>query len=153
MEVRTTGRSSSTESWLSRSRPPTKQPLRANAPPAESLRAAAGAASAALPAGASAEAAARRGLFIGRLVYREGWLLPVSVAGRRRRVGCTMRARRCGAKSSSFWKGHFMRRAAGIISLTGIVVAIALATSFDSPFGLAQGRLAAQARQGGAARA
>ena len=46
-----------------------------------------------------------------------------------------------------------MRRAAGIVSLTGIVVAIALATSFDSPFGLAQGRLAAQARQGGAGRA
>jgi len=36
-----------------------------------------------------------------------------------------------------------MRRAGGIVSLTGIVVAVA---SFDSPFGLAQDRLAAQLR-------
>ena len=33
-----------------------------------------------------------------------------------------------------------MRRAGGIVSLTGIGLAIALATPFDSPFGLAQGR-------------
>jgi glucose dehydrogenase len=52
--------------------------------------------------------------------------------------------------SRGFKKGHLMRRAGGIVSLTGIVVAIALATPFDSPLGLAQGRLAAQARQGGA---
>ncbi len=45
-----------------------------------------------------------------------------------------------------------MRKAGGIISLTGIVVAVALATLFDSPFGLAQSELAAQARQGGAGR-
>src|SRR5688572_31531036 len=42
-----------------------------------------------------------------------------------------------------------MRRAGGIVSLTGIVVAIALATAFDLPSGVARGRLAAQARQGG----
>src|SRR5687767_1143527 len=46
-----------------------------------------------------------------------------------------------------------MRRVGGIISLTGIVVAIALATPFDSPFGLPQGRLDAQGRQGGGGRA
>jgi len=46
-----------------------------------------------------------------------------------------------------------MRRVGGIMSLTGIVVAIALATPFDSPFGLPQGRLDAQGRQGGAGRA
>ena len=46
-----------------------------------------------------------------------------------------------------------MRRAGGIVSLTGIAVAIALATPFDSPFGLARGRLAAQARQAGTSRA
>src|SRR5687768_5903323 len=39
-----------------------------------------------------------------------------------------------------------MRRVGGIISLMGIVVAIALATPFDSPFGLPQGRLDAQGR-------
>ena len=41
-----------------------------------------------------------------------------------------------------------MRRAGGIVSLTGVAVAIALATPFDLPFGLAQGRLAGQSRQG-----
>jgi len=46
-----------------------------------------------------------------------------------------------------------MRTVGGIISLTGIVVAIALATPFDSPFGLPQGRLDAQGRQGGGGRA
>jgi len=46
-----------------------------------------------------------------------------------------------------------MRRVGGIISLTGLVVAIALATPFDSPFGLPQGRLDAQGRQGGGGRA
>ena len=46
-----------------------------------------------------------------------------------------------------------MRRVGGIVSLTAFAVAIALATPFDSPFGLAQGRLAGQARQGGASRA
>jgi glucose dehydrogenase len=45
-----------------------------------------------------------------------------------------------------------MRRVGGIMSLTGIVVAIALATPFDSPFGLPQGRLDAQGRQGGGGR-
>lgn len=49
--------------------------------------------------------------------------------------------------------GHHMRRACGIVSLTGIAVAIALATPFDLPSGLAQGRLVAQARQGGTSRA
>src|SRR5687767_9035307 len=43
-----------------------------------------------------------------------------------------------------------MRRVGGIISATVIVVAIAMAGSFGSPFGLAQGSVAAQARQGGA---
>src|SRR5688500_20223390 len=43
-----------------------------------------------------------------------------------------------------------MRRVGGIISATIIVVAIAMAGSFGSPFGLAQGSVAAQARQGGA---
>ena len=43
-----------------------------------------------------------------------------------------------------------MRRACGIVSLTAIAVAIALAAPFDSPVGLAQGR---QAQQGGASRA
>lgn len=48
-----------------------------------------------------------------------------------------------------------MRRAGGIVSLTGVAVAIALATPFDSPFGLApfDSRLAlAQGRQGGTTR-
>jgi glucose dehydrogenase len=46
-----------------------------------------------------------------------------------------------------------MRRAGGIVSLTGIAVAIALATPLDSPSGLAQGRLAGQSRQAGGSRA
>ena len=48
---------------------------------------------------------------------------------------CTILARRGGANSSNFEKGHLMRRAGGIVSLTGIAVAIALATPFDSPLG------------------
>jgi quinoprotein glucose dehydrogenase len=43
-------------------------------------------------------------------------------------------------------KGHLMRRAGGIISLTGFVVAVALAASLDSPFGLTQGSVEAQGR-------
>ena len=46
-----------------------------------------------------------------------------------------------------------MRRAGGIVWLAGIVVSIALAIPFLSPFGLDQGRLAAQAAQGGTGRA
>jgi quinoprotein glucose dehydrogenase len=45
-----------------------------------------------------------------------------------------------------------MRRVGGIVSLTGIALAVALATAFELPFGLAHGRLAAQARQGAASR-
>jgi quinoprotein glucose dehydrogenase len=44
-----------------------------------------------------------------------------------------------------------MRRVAGIVSLTAIAAAAALAGAFELPF--AQGRVSAQARQGGAARA
>jgi quinoprotein glucose dehydrogenase len=46
-----------------------------------------------------------------------------------------------------------MRRVGGIVVLSVFAVAIALATPFDSPFGLAQGRLAAQAQPGGTNRA
>ena len=46
-----------------------------------------------------------------------------------------------------------MHRVGGIVSLTGLAVAIALATPFDSPFGLAQGRLAGQSRQASTGRA
>src|SRR5688572_22933659 len=66
----------------------------------------------------------------------------------RRMVDGRMRARlRCMADAAPhprhFEKGPLMRRAGGIVFLTGIALAIA---SFDSPFGLAQDRLAAQAR-------
>jgi glucose dehydrogenase len=47
-----------------------------------------------------------------------------------------------------------MQRVGGVVSLTGLAVAIALATLFfDSPFGLAQGRLAGQSRQANTVRA
>src|SRR5688572_5557137 len=52
-------------------------------------------------------------------------------------------------QSTRFEKGDLMRRAGGIVSVIGLAAAIALATPFDSPFGLAQGTPAARAQQGG----
>src|SRR5688500_3455870 len=58
----------------------------------------------------------------------------------------TAAARPVSPRRRDFEKGHLMRRAGGIISLKGFAVAFALATPFDLPFWLDQGRLAAQAR-------
>src|SRR5262245_60777488 len=49
-------------------------------------------------------------------------------------------------------KGLLMRRASGIVSLTGIVVVIALATPFDSPYGLAQSKPASNGTSRAAAK-
>src|SRR5688572_12049871 len=65
----------------------------------------------------------------------------------------TAAARPVSPRRRDFEKGHLMRRAGGIISLTGLAVAIALATPFDLPFGLApfdSHLVLAQGGQGGA---